>query len=334
MELKAIEAPSTIYFGGGTPSLVPGEHLARVLQSIPARASEITVEANPGTLSEEKLRIYRDIGISRISLGAQSLEDEDLQRAGRLHKASAVSSDYELLRKAGFANINLDLIAGLPQQRFETWRRNLEQAVALRPEHLSIYMLDREERSAWAKGPPGIPDDNDYADFYIEAETLLDEAGYRHYEISNWALPGSECRHNLGYWSGVPYGGLGVGAHSFDGTRRFWNTNSLQEYSNRLDRGQLPLDGEEVLTPEMRLEEAFLLGLRQLAGIDVQSVAERCRISYPQEWITRVEQLQEAGWINFDGARLVLTAKGRLAANSVIGELLWPNPTTTLQMET
>lgn len=327
IELAGVcDAPATIYFGGGTPSLLPATLLGRIRRCIPPGVQEITVEANPGTLSFEKLQLYREIGISRISLGAQSLEDEDLIRAGRLHRAKAVYADFEMLRTAGFDNINLDLIAGLPQQRFETWQSNLNRAIALRPEHISIYMLDHEERSTWAKLPPGIPEESDYAQFYTEAEALLDDAGYGHYEISNWALPGRECRHNLGYWSGVPYRGFGVGAHSFDGLRRFWNTASLQEYAQRLDAGQLPLAGEETLTAPIQLEEAFMLGLRQAAGIDVSAVGERFGIEFSEQWRIRVDQLQEAGWLQFDGRLLRLTQAGRLAATSVIGELLWPGP--------
>src|SRR4026207_458990 len=143
------QQPATIYLGGGTPSIVSAELLGRVLSAVPRGAEEISIEVNPGTLSESKVRQYRDFGITRISLGAQSLEDEDLERAGRLHKASAVYADFELLRHCGFDNINLDLIAGLPGQQLKTWSRNLERTLELRPEHISIYMLDHEERSAW-----------------------------------------------------------------------------------------------------------------------------------------------------------------------------------------
>jgi oxygen-independent coproporphyrinogen III oxidase len=319
----------TIYFGGGTPSIVSAELLGRVLKRLSGSAAEISVEANPGTLSEDKARHYRDLGITRISLGAQSLEDEDLERAGRLHKASAVYADFEMLRRYGFENINLDLIAGLPGQQLQTWIRNLERVLELKPEHISIYMLDHEERSAWAKLPPGVPDESDFAAFYTEAESRLEARGYAHYEISNWALPGRECRHNIGYWSGIPYRGFGVGAHSFDGTRRFWNTASLSEYAATVDSGHLPILGEEVLNPSLQLEEAFMLGLRQASGVDVGVVAGRLGVEYPGEWFVRVQHLQEAGWICFDGKILQLTQKGRLAANSVIEELIWPTPAST-----
>jgi len=319
--------PGTIYFGGGTPSLLSANLIGRIMRAARAQtAREISIEVNPGTLSPEKVAQYRDLGIDRISLGAQSLEDEDLQRAGRLHKASAVYADFDLLRQNGFSNINLDLIAGLPNQDLKTWTRSLERVLELQPEHISIYMLDHEERSAWAKLPPGIPEESDFADFYSEAESRLGEAGYLHYEISNWALPGRECSHNVGYWSGVPYRGVGVGAHSYDGDRRFWNTPSLAEYADFLDGGRLPVSGEETLTTPLRLEEAFMLGLRQARGVDAGAVASSLGIEYPPEWHVRVEQLRDAGWIVFDGTILQLTAKGRLAANSVIEELIWPTP--------
>jgi len=322
--------PRTVYFGGGTPSLVNAELLGRVLKTLRKVPIEVSIEVNPGTLSEPKVQQYRDLGISRISLGAQSLEDEDLVRAGRLHKASAVLSDFQLLRRQGFTNINLDLIAGLPGQQLQTWTRNLDRVIELRPEHISIYMLDQEERSAWARLPAGVPEESDFANFYSLAETKLAAHGYSHYEISNWALPGRECAHNIGYWSEIPYRGFGVGAHSFDGMRRFWNTSSLPDYAAILDAGRLPVIEEEVRTSDIQLEEVFMLGLRQASGIDVRRIAGRFELTYAPEWFVRARQLEEAGWILFDGSLLQLTAKGRLAANSVIQELLWPTPESTV----
>src|SRR5688572_10705233 len=323
------EEPATIYFGGGTPSLLQPALLARILRSLPGLPPEVSVEVNPGTLSDAKVEAYRDLGISRVSLGAQSLEAEDLVRAGRLHQAGDVLSDFAMLRKHGFDNINLDLIAGLPEQQIATWERNVDRVLDLRPEHISIYMLDQEERSAWARPPAGVPEDKDFAAFYSLAEEKLAAAGYAHYEISNWAIPGNECAHNLGYWSGIPYRGFGVGSHSFDGARRFWNSTSLDDYAAVIDAGRLPIAGEEVLTIPQQLEEAFMLGLRQACGIDVHDIARRFGITYPAEWHVRVRQLEEGGWILCDGSNIRLTSTGRLAANSVIEELLWPTPAST-----
>jgi oxygen-independent coproporphyrinogen-3 oxidase len=324
--------PCTIYFGGGTPSLLSASLIGRLLECFHGKPEEVSLEANPGTLTESRLKEYLELGITRISLGAQSLEDEDLQRAGRLHKAEAVYRDFEMLRRLGFDNINMDLIAGLPGQQLDTWRRNIDRTLELEPDHVSIYMLDQEERSAWSRMPSDVPDESDFADFYTLAESKLASRDYLHYEISNWARAGRECRHNVGYWTGIPYRGFGVGAHSFDGTRRYWNSTSLTDYAVTIDAGRLPEAGEEVLDTQMRLEEAFMLGLRQACGVNVSLVAERLGITYPSAWHDRVRDLGDAGWIRFDGRILQLTQKGRLAANSVIEELLWPNPASTYEV--
>src|SRR5437773_17936 len=196
------EPPETIFFGGGTPSIIDGRLIENIVTSFPGGAAEISPEANPGTLTEAKLEQYWRAGVNRISLGAQSFNDEDLKNAGRLHTSADVFRDIESLRKHGFDNINIDLIAGLPHQRLDVWRRNLDWIERLLPEHVSIYMLDVEERSAWGKDRCEIPGDDIFAAFYAEAAARLAKAGYIHYEISNWAQRGFECRHNLKYWRG------------------------------------------------------------------------------------------------------------------------------------
>src|ERR1051326_624162 len=323
------ESPETVFFGGGTPSLIEGKLIEAILASIPRGASEVSLEANPGTLTDAKLEQYRGAGINRISLGAQSFNDEDLKNAGRLHSSNDVLRDMASLRKHGFANISVDLIAGLPHQRLEIWRENLSVLEDLRPEHVSIYMLDVEERSAWGKSRSNIPDDDVFVRFYMEAAERLSNAGYVHYEISNWGLPGFECRHNLKYWTGAPYRGFGVSAHSFYPFRRFWNTASQNEYAEMLDLGNLPISGEEHLTREMRLEEAFLIGLRRTCGFDIWRVGEEIGVSYPPSWFERVADLEDAGWVQFDGTFLRLTSGGWLLANGVTEELLWPTLLST-----
>ena len=320
--------PATIYLGGGTPSIIPAALITQVLDLFPGSDREVSIEVNPGTVSAEKVERYRDAGINRISLGAQSLEDEDLERAGRIHRSEAVYKDFELFRKFGFNNINLDLIAGLPNQQLDVWNRNVDGVVRLRPEHVSIYMLDSEERSAWGSHAQPLRADDDFADFYEEAVSRLAVAGYVQYEISNWALPGRECRHNLGYWNGIPYRGFGVSSHSYDGVRRFWNTSSLTEYAGSIDGRKLPVSGTEILTRQMKLEEAFLLGLRQTAGFDVLSVVQKLDLSLPPEWALRVHQLQQEGMVEFDGTVLKLTPRGRLVASSVTEELIWASPSS------
>jgi oxygen-independent coproporphyrinogen-3 oxidase len=324
-----IEPAETIFFGGGTPSILDAALLQDILDALPRGAREITVETNPGTLSDCKLEGYRSAGINRVSLGVQSFHDEDLRNAGRLHSAADVFRDIESLRKHDFRNINIDLIAGLRNQRLEVWRHNLEWVERLRPEHVSIYMLDFEERSAWGRHSGDATGDEVFAAFYCEAVERLNRAGYVHYEISNWALPGFECAHNLKYWTGAPYRGFGVSSHSFSKNRRFWNTVSLSEYAQIVDSGRLPVSGEEILTREMRLEEAFLLGLRRVCGFDVWRVAEDLGFRYPLEWFDRVCELEDAGWIQFDGKVLRLTPAGWLLANGITEELLWPTLLST-----
>ncbi|HEY2380270.1 MAG TPA: radical SAM family heme chaperone HemW [Terriglobia bacterium] len=323
------ERPETIFLGGGTPSIVDGNLIERVLAAIPHDASEISLEANPGTLTAGKLSAYRSAGVNRISLGAQSFNDADLKNAGRIHSAADVVHDIELLRKSGFDNVNVDLIAGLQDQQLDIWKTNLDQIERFLPEHVSIYMLDVEERSAWGKDRSSLPDEDVFAAFYLEAAERLERAGYVHYEISNWARPGFECRHNLKYWTGAPYRGFGVGAHSFSRTRRFWNTVSLKEYADAIDAGKLPISGGEDLTREVRIEEAFMIGLRRTCGFDIWEVAEELEIHFPKQWFDRVCDLEDAGWVQFDGKFLKLTPAGWLLATGVTEELLWPNLLST-----
>jgi oxygen-independent coproporphyrinogen-3 oxidase len=303
--------------------------IERILCALAGVHSEVSLEANPGTIDGAKLEHYKRIGIGRISLGAQSFHDEDLRNAGRLHTSRHVFSDFEALRKAGFNNVNVDLIAGLPNQRFEKWQGNMDWIESLRPEHVSIYMLESEEHSAWGKRAADVSQDDESVKFYRHAAERLEAAGYVHYEISNWALPGYECRHNLGYWSGVPYRGFGISAHSFDGRRRYWNTTSLAEYAQQIDSGKLPLSGEEELTKDIRIEESFLLGLRQTAGFNIWTVAEQLDFRYPPEWFNRLQVLQENGLIAFDGKVLRLTPDGWLLANGITQDLLWPTLLST-----
>ena len=326
------QPPETIFFGGGTPSILDGNAIQTILSALPGGATEVSLEANPGTLTAARLEQYQRSGVNRISLGVQSFDDDDLKNAGRLHTSAHVHSDIALLRQAGFDNISIDLIAGLPHQQIEIWRRNLDLLGDIRPQHVSIYMLDVEERSAWGKSDSDIPGEDIFADFYLEAEQKLRDAGYVHYEISNWALPGFECRHNLKYWTRAPYRGFGVSAHSFSkhpAEKRFWNTVSLAEYTHMLDADKLPIAAEEELTREMRLEEAFLIGLRRVCGFDIWHVADELGFDYPQSWFDRLCDLEDAGWIQFDGKFLKLTSSGRLLATGVTEELLWPTLLST-----
>ena len=235
-----------------------------------------------------------------------------------------IVADFESLRTFGFSNINLDLIAGLAGQSRDTWSNSLSWIERLRPDHVSIYLLDLEEQSACSRSMPNRVGDDLAVWSYREAAERLETAGYVHYEITSWALPGLECRHNLKYWTGALYRGVGVGAHSLMDGRRFWNTTSLEEYARKLDSGELPVSGYEEITSDVALAEAFLLGLRRTGGFRVRQVAAAFSIDYPAEWFRRVEALTSEGLVEFDGDVLKLRPSGWLLANGITEELLCP----------
>lgn len=326
LDLSRLAAePDTLYLGGGTPSLLEPDQLAELMAAIGPVRSETTIEANPGTLTPEKVRIWREAGISRVSLGAQSFDERDLATAGRLHSIADTLRDFERLERAGFENINLDLIAGLPGQDRRAWLANLDWIERLGPAHVSIYLLELDDSALWARRPQPIHADEEQAWFYEAALDRLGEMGYRHYEVSSWARPGLECRHNQGYWTFVPYRGLGLGAHSFDGHDRFWNTRSLPDWSDRLDADELPVEDSEPRTRRVRLEEAFLLGLRQTSGFDVRGIAAELGFDYPQDWFDRVAFLESAGLVEFRNPVLKLTRRGWLLTSGITEELLCPS---------
>ena len=319
-----VQTPGTLYLGGGTPSLLSSELICRLMKALPTDVSEVSLEVNPGTLDGSKLDLYLDLGINRLSLGAQSFNEADLKQAGRLHKPEDTVRDFENLRKKGFANINLDLIAGLPGQDRSIWERNLAWVEQLMPDHVSIYLLESEEGTLWRDRNVPLQGEDDQAWFYHYATDRLAEIGYVHYEISNWARPGAECRHNIGYWNKTPYRGLGLGAHSFIEELRFWNTRSMENYGRKVDSRELPIENVERLSRAEKLEEAFLLGLRQMKGFNVDDVVQETGIDYPEEWFHRVENLEEARLVEFDGTILKLTRRGWLLATGITEELLCP----------
>jgi oxygen-independent coproporphyrinogen-3 oxidase len=202
---------------------------------------------------------------------------------------------------------------------------NLDWVERLSPEHVSVYLLELEDSTLWSRRPRPLHGDEELAWFYQAAADRLGSMGYRHYEVSSWARPGRECLHNQGYWDGTPYRGLGLGAHSLSGDRRFWNTRSLADYQAHLDRGELPIEDSEFRSPRVRLEEAFLLGLRQMSGFPVAAIAGELGFQYPQEWFDRVAFLRSAGLVDFDGGVLKLAPPGWLLASSITEELLCPS---------
>ena len=322
----------TVYFGGGTPSLVPQEYMRDVLRAVRSLfpvddAAEVTMEANPGTVDEAYLCAVREMGVNRLSLGVQSLDDGELALLGRLHSSAEARDAVRFARRAGFANLSLDIIYGLPGQTTGAWKKTLDGAVALAPEHLSLYALSLEDgvplRSAIERGevPAVYPDLA--ADQYELAEELLARNGYGHYEISNWARAGFECRHNLVYWRNTPYLGIGVVAHSYLEGRRQANSADLDDYLDTGSwNGSAPLQLDEEIGSELELSESAILGLRLTEGLDLNHVKRRFGVDLLTRFQGAVEDLTALGLLERAGGRLKLTGRGRLLGNEVFWRFL------------
>lgn len=321
----------TVYVGGGTPSLLEPASLARILeklqQSFSCAWEEVTLEADPETITAAKAAAWRAAGFNRISLGAQSFSDVELKAAGRMHRREDIFSALRVLREARFENISCDLIAGLPHQNAASWESSLRELLELRPEHISIYLMEIDEGSRLGRevlaggsrySASALPSDEQMAASYELACERLAAAGYQHYEISNWGLPGRESRHNLKYWKREPYLGLGAGAHSFSGVHRWGNTHDPAAFVGAIQQGRIPVEQLEVVGPEAALQEELFLGLRLLEGIDLAGIERRYNVSLAP----RLKSLRDAGLLEFDGTRARL-AVGRLAvSNEVFVELL------------
>ncbi len=334
---------NTVFFGGGTPSYVPRQALADVLASVHdvfrvAPDAEITIEANPGDLLEDGAASLRDAGVNRLSIGVQSLDDGLLEVLGRRHTAQEALSAYQAVRQAGFDNVSIDLMYGLPHQGLEQWRDTLERALELSPEHMSLYCLTLEggtpmERQV-TQGEMPQPDPNLAADMYTLAEESLAAAGYRHYEISNWARPGMESRHNLTYWLNRPYLGVGPGAHSYLGRWRFWNINSPREYIGRLRDaapGSSPVEAIseeairtfpcvgsiEAIDRRLEMAETMMLGMRLEDGVRLDAFQDRFGEAVTSVYRKQVDELTGLGLIEQRDGALRLTAQGRPLGNEV-----------------
>jgi len=319
-------AVDTIYFGGGTPSLVPVAHLEAMLAACRSAfeiepGCEITVEANPGSISSAAAQQYRELGVNRISLGAQSFDQGELDGVGRDHTAADVERTVELLRAGGIANCNLDLIPGLPGQSDESWRTSLQRACRLAPAHLSLYMLELDARAplfhAASSGRTVLPDDDCVAERYVDALETLRQHGYDQYEISNFARPGFESRHNLKYWLRAPVLGFGVGSHSFDGSARYANVSDLRRYLDALESGQSPVEWRRPIDAGEGIEEALFLGLRLRRGIDWGALRGVCQPERRDRYDAALEELRGQGLLEGEEAALRLTQRGMLLSNEV-----------------
>jgi len=317
------ETVDTIYFGGGTPSLLRPEQIEDVLNSLasvfsPVDNTEITVEANPGTLSFDLLRGYRKIGINRLSIGVQSFNNEELKFLGRIHTAEQAEEFFSEAQRAGFDEIGIDLIYSLPGQSLGEWEENVDRALSLKPAHISTYALTWSSATPLGKaietGKCPRPDEETTVEMYLLACKVLSEVGYEHYEISNFALPGHRCRHNEGYWTGKPYLGLGPSAHSYIRDKRFWNLSDIRKYVDVLSHDELPTLGEEKLNPRQKFLEHIALGLRRREGIPMEALKNKRQ---------EIAHLVQAGLAVLKGGVLSLTARGFLLADEITLKLVF-----------
>jgi len=317
----------TIYFGGGTPSLVEPAEIAQIIGACAdvfdlAADREVTLEANPETVTSTRLAAFRAAGVTRLSFGVQSFRDDELRRLSRLHSADRARAAVEEARAAGFDNVSLDLMMWLPEQRVEEWLESVDEAIALAPEHLSLYLLEvypnaplKEDmaRARWSQAP-----DEDAAAMYLTAMERLDAAGYEQYEISNVARPGRTSRHNMKYWTDGEWLGFGCGAHSTRDASRWKNTAATEEYIGRVQRGESPAVDLRRLSSEERLGDALFTGLRLTNGVNLDVIRERYGVDVWQRYGRDLEPFIDAGVLRREGTRLWLTRAGMLLAHEVM----------------
>lgn len=314
---------STVFVGGGTPTLLPADDLGRMLSAVAdefglAPDAEISTESNPESVDPGQLARLVGHGFTRISFGMQSVRPHVLQVLDRTHTPGRPQQAVVEAQAAGFVQTSLDLIYGTPGETAADWEASLHAAVAAGPDHVSAYSLIVEDGTRLAvrvrRGELPAPDEDDLADKYERADKLLNEAGYANYEISNWACPGAECRHNLAYWRGHNWWGIGPGAHSHVGGVRWWNVKHPEAYAQRLDQGLSPAHAREVLSVEDRRIERVLLETRLNTGLDTSVLTGTER--------ARLPELADRGLVHQDQGRVVLTGRGRLLADGVIRDLL------------
>lgn len=316
-QMRETGRPATsVFFGGGTPSLIPATGLARILQAIDRDDdAEVTVECNPDSVDPDLLAVYQQTGVNRISFGVQSMQPHVLAELGRTHDPAGVATAVQWARVAGFEHINLDLIYGTPCESVADWRASLDGALALAPDHISAYALTVEPGTPLgrdiAAGGRRAPDDDDQAEKYEITDEVLGSAGYEWYEISNWARPGGECRHNLLYWEQGDYLAIGAAAHGHAAGRRWWNLRTPERYIAAIDAGTSAEANDELLDDRSRTEEALLLAVRTRAGIPITP-----------DLAGAVAELVDEGLGEAGADRIVLTRRGRLLASAVTVRLL------------
>lgn len=326
-KIYAEGAVTSVYFGGGTPSLLSGREMGRLMAELRRHFTvredaEITMEANPGTLTAHHLAGYREAGINRLSIGCQSVHDGELSTLGRIHRYEDFRESYRMAREAGFANINVDLMYGLPGQTAASWRQSLETVCGLAPEHISAYSLIVEEGTPFADMDLDLPDEDAERQMAADAVEVLADHGYARYEIANFARPGFACRHNIGYWDGTPYISFGLGASSYMAQTRWRNTRSMENYLKNAASPACLRRDVEILTIESRMEEFMFLGLRMTAGVSKSEFAKRFGVSMNEVYGEKIEHFVREKLLTNSGDRVFLTGRGLDLANVVMAEFL------------
>lgn len=325
----------TIYIGGGTPSIIAPKYIGNLLDAVKGHFmlkdnAEITIEINPAAANKDRFKRYKDYGINRISIGVQSFNNNILNKLGRIHNARDGLNACEYARDAGFRNISIDLIFGVPGQSMDMWLYDIETAVKLRPEHISIYGLTIEEGAEFynlsQKGDLKLPDEEIYLSMYISATARLKEAGYSLYEISNMSLPDYESRHNLRYWQGLDYIGLGAGAHSYLSDigwgKRVWNEEDISSYMNKVKRLGRGTSGMEALTKQQAVVEYLFLGLRQTKGINKKDFYNKFGLFPEDKYQAVISKLRQENLLENDKEVIRLTDKGAVLSDTVFADFV------------
>ena len=317
----------SVFIGGGTPSALKAEAIASIMRTLQEKFffcedAEVTIEANPGTVDLEKLTIYRNVGINRLSLGLQSTDAEELKLLGRIHSYEEFLKSYEWARKAGFSNINIDLMFAIPGQTGEAWRQHLYQVAELNPEHISAYSLIIEEGTPFAEQNLDLPDEDTEYQMYEDTAEILERYGYRQYEISNYAKQGYMCRHNAGYWQRLEYLGFGLGASSLYGGMRFSNTHQMQEYLKESRNPDQIRKDVTVLSRNEQIEEFMFLGLRMTEGISEKKFEENFNVRLMDIYGDILQKYEETGFMEHIETKWRLTRKGIHVSNHILADFL------------
>lgn len=324
-------AVKTVFFGGGTPSLLDGRQMDRLMETLRRSfniqpQAEISLEANPETSDEPRLRAYRDAGVNRLSIGAQTFDDAALKQLDRTHSSEQIETAYRNARRAGFENINLDMMFALPGQTMRKWREDARRAVSLDPEHLSIYNLTIEPKTVFhywnRQGRLSLPDEDLQADMYEWMLDAMERAGYPYYELSNFAKPGSECEHNLRYWRNKPHAGIGPGACSYLNGERTANTPGTKSYIKRMEERRDPIVERERLNGKAARAETVRQGLRMRSGVPLTEYARRYGMCLLDDFQTEIAQTTRLGLTKLADGALRLTRRGVLLANEAFLRLL------------